>query len=346
MFAYIAKRLGLLIPTLFGIILLNFLLIQLAPGGPVEQMISKLEGASLSEAGSGIKPQDYKAAQGLPKELIDELKVQYGFDKPLWERFWLLLKSYIVFDLGESYYRKAPVWEIICEKLPVSISLGVFSTLLIYLISIPLGIYNAYRNGSRFDSVSSFIIVVCNAVPPFLFGVVGIVLLASAWQVFPLRGLVGEDFASLSTFGKVLDYLHHITLPVLCLSLGSLAWLTFLTKHSFIDELHKPYVLCARAKGVSEARILYGYIFRNAMLLVIASFPSAFLGMFLSGSLMIEMLFSLDGLGLLGYESLLSRDYPVVFGSLYIFTLLALVFGIISDITYTLIDPRIHFDTR
>lgn len=346
MLIYIAKRLGLLIPTLFGIITLNFLLIQLAPGGPVEQMISKLESSHISEAGAGIKPSEYKASKGVPSALIEELRVQYGFDKPLWERFVLLLRSYVVFDLGQSYYRKAPVWEIICEKLPVSISLGVFSTLLMYLLAIPLGVYNAYHNGSRFDSISSFIIVVCNAVPPFLFGVVGIVFLASMWEIFPLRGLVSDDFELLSPAGKVLDYLHHITLPVLCLSLGSLAWLTFLTKHSFIDELHKPYVLCARAKGVSEVRILYGHIFRNAMLLVIASFPSAFLGMFLSGSLMIEMLFSLDGLGLLGYESLLSRDYPVVFGSLYIFTLLALVFGILSDIAYTLIDPRIHFDTR
>lgn len=343
---YIAKRLALLIPTLFGIIALNFFLIQLSPGGPVEQVISKLESTHASEAQAGLKARDYKASRGVPEGLITELEAQYGFDKPILERFALLVKSYVCFDLGTSYYRKIAVWDLIIEKLPVSISLGVFSTLFIYLLSIPLGIYKARHNGSLLDSASSFVIIVCNAVPPFLFAVVGIVLFASVWQIFPLRGLVSDEFDSLSTMGKLLDYLRHLCLPVLCLSLGSLAWLTILSKHSFLDELHKPYVLTARAKGARESRILYHHVFRNAMLLVIASFPGAFLGMFLGGSLLIETLFSLDGLGLLGYESIVSRDYPVVFGTLYIFTLFALIVGIINDIVYMLIDPRIHFDTR
>lgn len=342
---YIAKRLALLIPTLFGIIALNFFLIQLSPGGPVEQVISTLESRS-TEAQAGLKASEYKASRGIPPELIKELKAQYGFDKPILERFALLVKSYMLFDLGTSYYRKISVWDLIVEKLPVSISLGVFSTLLIYLLSIPLGIYKARHHGSNFDGLSSFVIIVCNAVPPFLFAVVGIVLFAGVWEIFPLRGLVSDEFDSLSLWGKILDYLHHLFLPVLCLSLGSLAWLTILSKHSFLDELHKPYVLTARAKGASERRIFYCHIFRNAMLLVIASFPGAFLGAFLGGSLLIEMLFSLDGLGLLGYESIVSRDYPVVFGSLYVFTLFSLLVGILNDIVYMLVDPRIHFDTR
>ncbi|OBV29018.1 microcin ABC transporter permease [Helicobacter sp. CLO-3] len=346
MLAYISRRLLLVIPTLFGIIALNFFIIQLSPGGPVEYITSKLEMSAHAESSAGIKSSDYKASRGLPDDLIEELKRQYGFDKGIFERFFILLKSYVVFDLGESYYRKIGVWDLVLEKLPVSISLGLFSTLLIYLISIPLGIYKARKSGSFLDSASSLVIVVCNAVPAFLFGIAFIVLFASTWHIFPLRGLTSDDFDSLSLFGKMLDYLWHITLPVLCLSLGGFAWLTLLSKNSFLEEMHKLYVLCAYAKGASENRVLYKHIFRNAMLLVIASFPSAFLGIFISGSLMIEIIFSLDGLGLLGYESILARDYPVVFGTLYIFTLLSLLVGIISDIIYTIVDPRIHFDAQ
>lgn len=310
----------------------------------MEYMTNKLEMSAKGEASAGIKISEYKASKGLPNELIEELKKQYGFDKGIMERFWLMIKNYATFELGNSYYRKISVWDLIVEKLPVSVSLGLFSTILIYLISIPLGIYKARKNGSLLDSLSSLAIVIGNAIPAFLFGILLIVLFAVQWDIFPLRGLVSEDFEELSTIGKIKDYLWHITLPVLCLSIGGFAWLTLLSKNSFLEELHKQYVLSAYAKGASQNRVLYGHIFRNAMLIVIASFPAAFMGIFFSGSLMIEIIFSLDGLGLLGYESILSRDYPVVFGTLYIFTLLSLVVGIISDIVYTLIDPRIHFD--
>ena len=310
----------------------------------MEYMTNKLEMSAKGEASAGIKISEYKASKGLPNELIEELKKQYGFDKGIMERFWLMIKNYATFELGNSYYRKISVWDLVVEKLPVSVSLGLFSTILIYLISIPLGIYKARKNGSLLDSLSSLAIVIGNAIPAFLFGILLIVLFAVQWDIFPLRGLVSEDFEELSTIGKIKDYLWHITLPVLCLSIGGFAWLTLLSKNSFLEELHKQYVLSAYAKGASQNRVLYGHIFRNAMLIVIASFPAAFMGIFFSGSLMIEIIFSLDGLGLLGYESILSRDYPVVFGTLYIFTLLSLVVGIISDIVYTLIDPRIHFD--
>lgn len=310
----------------------------------MEYMTNKLEMSAKGEASAGIKISEYKASKGLPNELIEELKKQYGFDKGIMERFWLMIKNYATFELGNSYYRKISVWDLIVEKLPVSVSLGLFSTVLIYLISIPLGIYKARKNGSLLDSLSSLAIVIGNAIPAFLFGILLIVLFAVQWDIFPLRGLVSEDFEELSTIGKIKDYLWHIALPVLCLSIGGFAWLTLLSKNSFLEELHKQYVLSAYAKGASQNRVLYGHIFRNAMLIVIASFPAAFMGIFFSGSLMIEIIFSLDGLGLLGYESILSRDYPVVFGTLYIFTLLSLVVGIISDIVYTLIDPRIHFD--
>lgn len=310
----------------------------------MEYMTNKLEMSAKGEASAGIKVSEYKASKGLPNELIEELKKQYGFDKGIMERFWLMIKNYATFELGNSYYRKISVWDLVVEKLPVSVSLGLFSTILIYLISIPLGIYKARKNGSLLDSLSSLAIVIGNAIPAFLFGILLIVLFAVYWDIFPLRGLVSEDFEELSTIGKIKDYLWHITLPVLCLSIGGFAWLTLLSKNSFLEELHKQYVLSAYAKGASQNRVLYGHIFRNAMLIVIASFPAAFMGIFFSGSLMIEIIFSLDGLGLLGYESILSRDYPVVFGTLYIFTLLSLVVGIISDIVYTLIDPRIHFD--
>lgn len=347
---YICKRLLLIIPTLFGIITINFFIIQLAPGGPVEQMMAKLQHFNTSsEAGMGsVGNAVYRGAEGIDKDLLASLEKLYGFDKSLWERYFLMIKNYLSFDFGESFYRQASVVSIIFEKLPVSISLGIFSTLLIYLFSIPLGIFKARHNGSRSDIISSLIIIIANAIPSFLFAILLIVLFAggSYWDIFPLRALVSDNFSELSFWGKITDYLWHITLPVICLSIGGFATLTLLVKNSFLDEINKLYVSTARAKGASEERILYRHIFRNAMLLVISSFPTAFLGMFLSASLLIEMIFSLDGLGLLGYESIVNRDYPIVFGTLYIFTLLGLVISLISDLTYTFIDPRIDFEKR
>ncbi|PAF42660.1 microcin C ABC transporter permease YejB [Helicobacter sp. 11S03491-1] len=350
MLHYILKRFLLIIPTLFGIITINFFIIQMAPGGPVEQMMAKMQNINASNESSmgSIGNKAYRGAEGMDKDLLVSLEKLYGFDKPLWERYLLMIKHYLSFDFGESFYRQISVIDLIKEKLPVSISLGVFSTLLIYLISIPLGIFKARHNGSRIDVASSLIIVIGNAVPAFLFAILLIVLLAggSYWDIFPLRGLVSDNFGMLSFWGKIKDYLWHITLPVICLSIGGFATLTLLVKNSFLDEIHKLYVTTARAKGASEERILYRHIFRNGMLLVISSFPGAFLGMFFSGSLLIEIIFSLDGLGFLGYESIVNRDYPVVFGTLYIFTLLGLIVSLISDITYTLVDPRIDFEKR
>ncbi len=290
----------------------------------------------------------YKGAEGMDAALYAELNKLYGFDKPIWARYVDMLKKYLVFDFGQSFYRQISVIDLIKEKLPVSISLGFFSTLLIYLISIPLGIYKARHNNSNLDVASSVVVVIANAIPAFLFAIVLIVLFASGtyWQIFPLRGLVSENFESLSTLAKIKDYLWHIALPVVCMSIGGFASLTLLVKNSFLDEMGKLYILCARAKGCSEGRIFYAHVFRNAMLLVIAGFPSAFLGVFFSGSLLIEVIFSLDGLGLLGFESIVNRDYPVVFASLYIFTLLGLVVNLISDLTYSFVDPRIDFDKR
>lgn len=322
----------------------------MAPGGPVEQMMAKIEkvGSSAEVRSGSVGNSVYKGAQGMDEDLLVSLRKLYGFDKPVWERYILMIKNYLSFDFGQSFYRQISVIDLIGEKLPVSISLGVFSTILIYLISIPLGIFKARHNGGKFDIVSSVVIVVGNAIPAFLFAILLIVLFAggSYWDIFPLRGLVSDNFSDLNFWGKIKDYLWHITLPVLCLSIGGFATLTLLVKNSFLDEMTKLYVSTARAKGASEGRILYRHIFRNAMLLVISSFPSAFLGMFFSGSLLIEMIFSLDGLGLLGYESIVNRDYPVVFGTLYIFTLLGLLVSLISDLTYTLIDPRIDFEKR
>ncbi|WP_104759775.1 microcin C ABC transporter permease YejB [Helicobacter bizzozeronii] len=352
MFAYILKRLLLIIPTLWGIITLNFFIIQSAPGGPVEQMMAKISNASNQESNNTslkqVNESAYKGAQGLDSALYAELTKLYGFDKPLWERYVIMLKKYLLFDFGQSFYRQISVIDLIKEKLPVSISLGFFSTLLIYLISIPLGIYKARHNNSSVDIASSVAVVVANAIPSFLFAIILIVLFASGtyWQIFPLKGLVSDNFADLSTLGKIKDYLWHISLPVLCMSIGGFATLTLLVKNSFLDEMGKLYLISARAKGADEGRIFYGHVFRNAMLLVIAGFPSAFLGVFFSGSLLIEIIFSLDGLGLLGFDSIVNRDYPVVFGSLYIFTLLGLVINLISDLTYSVVDPRIDFDRR
>ncbi|WP_104732511.1 microcin C ABC transporter permease YejB [Helicobacter salomonis] len=351
---YILKRLWLIIPTLLGIITINFFIIQSAPGGPVEQMMAKLSGSNDQETNMAslkerqLSESRYKGGQGMDAALYAQLTKLYGFDKPILERYVDMLKKYLVFDFGQSFYRQISVIDLIKEKLPVSISLGFFSTLLIYLISIPLGIYKARHNDSNFDVASSVAVIVANAIPSFLFAIILIVLFASGtyWQIFPLKGLVSDDFATLSLLGKIKDYLWHIILPVLCMSIGGFATLTLLVKNSFLDEMGKLYILCARAKGCSEGRIFYGHVFRNAMLLVIAGFPSAFLGVFFSGSLLIEIIFSLDGLGLLGFESIVNRDYPVVFASLYIFTLLGLVVNLISDLTYSIVDPRIDFEKR
>lgn len=348
MLHYIFKRLLLLIPTLFGILTLNFLLIQIAPGGPVERTIAQLENLNKPAESTIAQKTLYKGAVGLDPELIAHINALYGFDKPLLERYVIMLKNYVCFDFGESFYRQNKVLDIIKEKLPVSISLGVFSTLLIYLVSIPLGIAKARRHRSGFDVASSFVIIIANAIPSFLFAIFLIVLFAggSYLDIFPLRGLVSEDFHTLSLIDKIKDYLWHLALPVFCISIGGFATLTMLTKNCFLEEIHKTYVQTARAKGASEQAILYRHIFRNAMLLIVSGFPVVFVSMFFSGSLLIEIIFSLDGLGLLGYESVVNRDYPVIFGTLYIFTFLALVVGIISDVLYMCIDPRIHFDKK
>lgn len=339
---YILKRLLLIVPTLLGIMTLNFFIIQAAPGGPVEQMIARLEG--IGAQGEVSSNSVYKN-QGLDEAMLTRINALYGFDKPILERYVLMLKNYLTFDFGESFYKNTKVVDLLIEKLPVSISLGLWSTLLIYLISIPLGIQKALREGSTFDSITSTMIIIGNAIPTFLFALILIILFAGGtyFNLFPLRGIVGDDFESLSLFEKIKDYFWHITLPVLSLSIGGFATLTLLSKNSFLEEIHKQYVKLAFAKGLNESQVLYRHIFRNAMLLIIASIPSALLGMLLSGSLLIEIIFSLDGLGLLGYESIITRDYPVIFGSLYIFTLLGLIITLLSDLLYTLVDPRINF---
>jgi len=357
MLAYILRRLLLIIPTLLGILLLNFIIIQAAPGGPVEQMIAKLEGidtggatSRISGGGSEVSSANshYRGAQGLAPELVQEIERMYGFDKSAPERFWIMLKNYAQLDFGNSFFRDVKVIDLIAEKMPVSISLGLWSTLIIYLISIPLGITKATRHGSAFDIWSSSLIIIGYAIPAFLFAILLIVLFAggSYWDLFPLRGLTSSNFDELSFLGKIADYFWHLALPLTALVIGNFATLTFLTKNSFLDEISKQYVVTARAKGLSERRVLYGHVFRNAMLIIIAGFPSAFIGLFFTGSLLIEVIFSLDGLGLLGFESAINRDYPVVFGTLFIFTLLGLLVKLIGDITYTLVDPRINFSGR
>ncbi|MCU1717449.1 microcin C ABC transporter permease YejB [Pseudomonas sp. 5P_3.1_Bac2] len=355
MLAYIFRRLLLIIPTLFGILLINFIIIQAAPGGPVDQMIAKLEGfdgATSRVAGGGaevsVAGSNYRGAQGLDPELIAEIEKMYGFDKSAPERFWLMIKSYAQLDFGSSFFRDASVIDLIIEKMPVSISLGLWSTLIMYLVSIPLGIAKATRNGSAFDVWTSSAIIIGYAIPAFLFAIMLIVLFAggSYWDWFPLRGLTSSNFAELSFTGKLLDYFWHLALPITALVIGNFATLTILSKNSFLDEINKQYVVTARAKGLSSNRVLYGHVFRNAMLIVIAGFPAAFMGIFFTGSLLIEVIFSLDGLGLMGFEAAINRDYPVVFGTLFIFTLLGLVVRLIGDITYTLVDPRIDFESR
>jgi microcin C transport system permease protein len=352
--AYILRRLALIVPTLFGILLVNFILVQFMPGGPIEQVIAEIENQTSATdriAGGGAEvaaSSEYRGAQGLPPEFIEELERQFGFDKPAWQRFLIMLGNYLTFDFGESYFRSISVVDLVLEKMPVSISLGLWSTLLAYLISIPLGIRKAVRDGTRFDTATSGVIIVAYAIPSFLFAVMLLVLFAggSYWRIFPLRGLTSDDWADLSLVGKVLDYLWHITLPVIASTIGAFATMTLLTKNSFLDEIRKQYVMTARAKGLSEGRVLYGHIFRNAMLIVIAGFPAVFIAIFFGGSLIIETIFSLDGLGRLAYESAIQRDYPVVFGTLYVFGLLGLVVGLLSDLTYVWVDPRIDFESR
>ena len=363
MTAYIIRRLLLVIPTLIGIMTVNFVIIQIAPGGPVEQMIAKLQGEAvsaterLSGGGEDVKGQKkavsektskYRGAQGLAPELVEEIEQMYGFDKPVHVRFFNMMLDYATFDFGDSFFRDQKVVDLVLEKMPVSISLGIWSTLAIYLVSIPLGIRKALKHGSRFDIWSSTVVILGNAIPTFLFAILLIILFAggSYFSWFPLRGLVSDNFSSLPWWQQILDYFWHLVLPITAILIGSFASLTMLTKNSFLDEINKQYVITARAKGIAERRVLYGHVFRNAMLIIIAGFPAAFIGMFFTGSLLIEIIFSLDGLGLLGFESTIQRDYPVMFGTLFIFTLLGLIVGIISDIMYTVIDPRIDFETR
>jgi len=349
---YIIKRLLLIPVTLFGILLVNFAVVQMAPGGPVEHVLAQYRGMNTdakSQLTSSVQMNSggsrYQGAQGVPEEMVKELEKQFGFDKPVHERFWKMLKSYALFDFGRSYYQDKTVLRLIAERMPVSVSLGLWSTLLIYLIAIPLGVRKAVRDGSKFDVWTSFAVVLGAAIPVFLFAVFLIVFLAGGtwWHIFPLRGLTSDDWESLSWHKKILDYFWHIALPVASMVIGGFASLTMLTKNSFLEELSKPYVLTARAKGLSERQILYGHVFRNAMLIVVAGFPALLIKMLFTGSLLIEVIFSLNGLGLLGYEAITTRDYPVVFGTLYIFALLGLVLKLVSDITYSLVDPRINF---
>jgi microcin C transport system permease protein len=373
--AYIVRRLLLMIPTLFGIMAVSFLITQFAPGGPVEELISRMtnnnvaatatvtnSGSELLKPGSGPKtaisnagtsggqPADsaYRGSRGLSPKYLAQINAQFGFDKPPVERFFGMLWSYLRFDFGRSVFRDISVIDLIKEKLPVSITLGLWMTVLSYGISIPLGIAKAVRDGSRFDVWTSSVIVVGYAVPGFLIAILLIVLFAggSFWNIFPLKGLVSGDFNQLSWWQKILDYLWHITLPIIAMGLGAFATTTFLTKNSFLEEIRKQYVVTARAKGLSENKILYGHVFRNAMLILIATFPGAFIGSFFGGSLLIETIFSLDGLGLLGFNSVINRDYPVVFATLYIFSLLGLIIGLISDLTYAWVDPRLDFESR
>jgi microcin C transport system permease protein len=368
MTAYIIRRLLFMIPTIFGIMLVSFVVVQFAPGGPVERIIAQLSGtdtgATSRVSGSpngdfgarGMTPggaqgdinSKYRGARGLDPAFIKGLEKQFGFDKPAYERFFIMLWNYLRFDFGKSYFRDVSVIELIKEKLPVSISLGIWMTLLSYLISIPLGIRKAVRDGTNFDIWTSSVIIVGYAIPGFLFAILLIILFAggSFWQIFPLRGLTSDGWSAFPWWEKILDYFWHITLPIVSMGLAAFATMTLLTKNSFLEELRKQYVLTARAKGCSERQVLYGHIFRNAMLLVIAGFPSAFVSAFFAGSLLIETIFSLDGLGLLSFESVLNRDYPVVFANIYIFALVGLVVTLISDLTYTWIDPRIDFETR
>ena len=347
MLVYVLKRLLLMIPTLVGILLVTFAIIQFVPGGPVEQLVQELRGKGLpgEVAATGNV---YRGAQGVDPEKLKEIRQLYGFDRPAHERFLEMLAKYARFDLGTSYFHHKGVWELIVSKLPVSISLGLWSFLITYLVSIPLGIAKAVRNGSRFDLVTSTAILVGYAIPGFVLGVALLVLFGggSFLQVFPLRGLTSDDFAQLSLAGKVLDYFWHLAMPLACLVVGSFAITTMLTKNTFLEEIRKHYVLTARAKGLSERRVFYKHVFRNALIPLVTAFPAAFVGAFFAGSLLIETLFSLDGLGLLSYDAVMKRDYPVVMGSLYVFSLIGLVTKLVTDLCYTWVDPRVKFDAH
>jgi microcin C transport system permease protein len=369
MLAYIIRRLILMVPTLLGIMLINFVVIQAAPGGPVEQMLARIKGAASEatarfggaqsgeigsqeratpESFSGVGPSKYRGARGLPPELIAHIERQFGFDQPAHKRFLKMMRSYLTFNFGQSFYQDRSVIALIIDKMPVSISLGLWTTLLVYLIAIPLGIKKAVRDGSPFDVWTSTVIVLGNAIPSFLFAILLIVLFSGGhyYSWFPLRGLVSENWRSLSFPALMVDYFWHIALPVLTMVIGGFAGLTMLTKNSFLEEINKQYVITARSKGLAERKVLYGHIFRNAMLIVIAGFPSAFIGILFTGSLLTEVIFSLDGLGLLGFEAAINRDYPIMFGTLYFFTLLGLVLNLIGDLTYHAVDPRIDFESR
>ncbi|WP_299784136.1 ABC transporter permease subunit [uncultured Marivita sp.] len=381
--AYILRRLLLIIPTLFGIMIINFALTQFVPGGPIEQTLARFQGegdvfAGFSGDGGGQNAEetfgsdsDYIGARGLPKEFIETLEIEFGFarivcedgyvgepdlDDPACtkeeigaiERFGIMMWNYLRLDFGESYFRSIGVMELVLEKMPVSISLGLWSTIIAYIVSIPLGIRKAVKDGTPFDTYTSAAIIVAYAIPGFLFAILLLVLFAggSYFQIFPLRGLTSDNFEDLSLLGKVADYFWHIALPVIASTISAFATLTLLTKNSFLDEIKKQYVITARAKGLSERQVLYGHVFRNAMLIVIAGFPAVFIGVFFSGSLIIETIFSLDGLGRLGFEAAVARDYPVIFGTLFVFGLIGLLVGILSDLMYVLVDPRIDFERR
>ena len=367
MSSYILRRLLLIIPTLFGIVLINFTLVQFVPGGPIEQIIAQLQGSgdvfenisggsqetssqsnSISNEFDSSFNEKYIGSRGLPDDFIIELERQFGFDKPPFERFFNMLWGYIRFDFGDSYFRSISVVDLVIEKLPVSISLGLWTTLLAYFISIPLGIKKAVNDGTKFDTWTSGIIIIGYAIPGFLFAILLLVVFAggSFYKIFPLRGLTSDNWNDLNLINQIIDYFWHISLPVLASSIAGFATLTLLTKNSFLDEIKKQYVLTARAKGLPEKKILYGHVFRNAMLIVIAGFPAAFLSVFFGSSLIIETIFSLDGLGRMGFEATVARDYPVIFGTLYVFGLIGLLIGLMSDLMYVWIDPRIDFERR
>lgn len=361
MAAYILKRLLLIVPTLFGIMIINFVIVQVAPGGPIEQMVAQIRmgdvsttsnisggGAGSGTGGGGVAESGYAGAEGLPPELIEQLEKQFGFDKPAHERFVQMIWNYVRLDFGDSYFQGEPVLDLILRAMPVSISLGLWSLLFVYALSIPMGIAKAMRDGTRFDAWTSAVIFAAYAIPGFLFAILLIVLFAggSYWDIFPMRGLVSENWSELSWYDKVLDYLWHLALPLTALTLGGFATLTMLTKNSFLEEINKQFVLTARAKGLKENRVMYGHVFRNAMLIVIAGFPGAFIGILFTGALLIEVIFSLDGMGLLGYDAVIKRDYPILFGTLFIFTLVGLIAQLIGDICYVLVDPRIDFGSR
>lgn len=365
MLQYFLKRILLIFPTLFVIMLINFMIIQTAPGGPVERFLAKINSSSQitgeiagvgtnsidsqsftidSNSFSGVK---YQGASGVDPEIIEKIEKLYGFDLPLWDRFWLMMKKYATFDFGESFYQDKKITTLILEKLPVSISLGIWTLFLVYFISIPLGIKKAVRDGSKFDIWTSSLVIFFHAIPSFLLAVFLIVLFSGGnfLNIFPLRGLVSENFHDMNWWQKIGDYIWHMTLPVISMVIGGFASLTFFCKNSFIEEINKQYVLSAYAKGLNQRQVLYKHVFRNAMMIIISGLPAALIGILFTSSMLIEVIFSLDGLGLLGYESVLSRDYPMMFATLYIFTLLGLVTNIVSDLTYKIIDPRINFDS-